>query len=37
MNLKKLILTNLPYLMLAWVFNKICQGFRLAGLASIGQ
>ena len=30
MNLKKLILTNLPYLMLAWVFNKICQGFRLA-------
>ena len=29
-NIKKLILTNLPYLMLAWVFNKICQGFRLA-------
>ena len=30
MNMKKLILTNLPYLLFAYPFNKLVQAFRLA-------
>ena len=30
MNIKKLILTNLPYLLFAYPFDKLAQAFRLA-------
>ena len=30
MNMKKLILTNLPYLLFAYPFDKLAQAFRLA-------
>ena len=29
MNIKKLILTNLPYLLFAYPFDKLAQAFRL--------
>lgn len=28
--LKKVLLTNLPYLLFAWLFDKLCQAVRLA-------
>ena len=30
MNMKKLILTNLPYLLFVYPFDKLAQAFRLA-------
>ena len=30
MNVKKLLLTNLPYLMFVYPFDKVSQAFRLA-------
>ena len=35
MNMKKLILTNLPYLLFAYPFDKLAQAFRLAPGADI--
>ena len=31
MNIKKIILPNLPYVLFIWVFDKVGQAFRLAG------
>ena len=28
--LKKVLLPNLPYLLFAWLFDKLCQAVRLA-------
>ena len=31
MNMKKLILTNLPYVLFVYPFDKVSQAFRLVG------
>lgn len=35
MNIKKIILPNLPYVLFIWVFDKVGQAFRLAGGADL--
>ncbi|WP_312637335.1 VirD4-like conjugal transfer protein, CD1115 family [Oscillibacter sp.] len=35
MNIKKIILPNLPYVLFIWLFDKLGQAFRLAGGADI--
>lgn len=35
MNIKKIILPNLPYVLFIWLFDKVSQAFRLAGGADI--
>ena len=37
MNIKKLILTNLPYLLFAYPFDKLAQAFRLAPGADLSE
>ncbi|MDL2288221.1 type IV secretory system conjugative DNA transfer family protein, partial [Oscillospiraceae bacterium OttesenSCG-928-F05] len=34
-NIKKIILPNLPYVLFIWLFNKVGQAFRLAGGADL--
>ena len=34
-NIKKIILPNLPYVLFVWVFDKVGQAFRLAGGADL--
>lgn len=35
MNVKKMILPNLPYMLFIWLFDKVGQAFRLAGGADL--
>ena len=35
MNIKKIILPNLPYVLFVWLFDKVGQAFRLAGGADL--
>ncbi|MGI5899702.1 MAG: VirD4-like conjugal transfer protein, CD1115 family [Christensenellales bacterium] len=35
MSIKKIILTNLPYVLFIWLFDKVGQAFRLAGGADL--
>lgn len=35
MNIKKIILPNLPYVLFIWLFDKVGQAFRLAGGADL--
>ena len=34
-NIKKIILPNLPYMLFIWLFDKVGQAFRLAGGADL--
>lgn len=37
MNVKKLILTNLPYVLFVYPFDKLAQAFRLAPGADLSE
>ncbi|WP_125143696.1 VirD4-like conjugal transfer protein, CD1115 family [Clostridium transplantifaecale] len=37
LNVKKLVLLNLPYLLFLWLFDKLCQAFRLAQGADLSE